>query len=235
MCRGVQAAGTAPRVSDLVYTHPALVTVSQTYAEGPPVEQPTPHSPVDDSVSHQTACPTHPAWLHAQGTRSASKSTGRRHFDGGSPDAMEPKATLVAPPILLSHNLGTDHLTEWSHAPCTSTDSPHFPTDSEVFHVHSGVKHIPPARSHCPGEAITPHCQHIPPLRDLHQATHPRMVKGCHSWLDLMTTWAYTPLPCAVSGPTLSLVNRPAPRQCTVALWPLRGEVDNPWPPHTNE
>ena len=58
----------------------------------------------EEASAHlQTLCVRTADWVHAQGSRAATRSAGRRHYDGWSPPAMALKAQLVALTTIHGH------------------------------------------------------------------------------------------------------------------------------------
>ena len=96
MSLGRQTSGSPSRIVDLDLTQPPQVAAYRSYTEGLLTNLPRSHTAEEASTALRTLCLDSAAWLQVQGHRKASRSTGRRHYDGWSPPAMALKAQLVA-------------------------------------------------------------------------------------------------------------------------------------------
>ena len=96
MSLGRQATGPSRRAVDLDLTQPNQVAAYRTYTESLLPSLSSTDSPGDASIALRSLCLDSATWLQEQGQRKASRSSGRRHYDGWSPAAMALKAQLVA-------------------------------------------------------------------------------------------------------------------------------------------
>ena len=103
MTLGRQATGPPRRAVDLDLTQPNQVTAYRTYTESLLTSLPCTDSPGDASLALRSLCLASATWLQEQGQRKASRSSGRRRYDGWSPAAMALKAQLVALHNISSH------------------------------------------------------------------------------------------------------------------------------------
>ena len=110
---GLQTPGSPRRPVDLDLTQPLQITAYRSYTEGLLTTLPLSRSADEASTALRTLCLDSAAWLQAQGGRKASRSVGRRHYDGWSPPAMALKAQLVALTSIHGHLHGYRGHVRW--------------------------------------------------------------------------------------------------------------------------
>ena len=110
---GLQTPGSPRCPVDLDLTQPLQITAYRSYTEGLLTTLPLSRSADEASTALRTLCLDSAAWLQAQGGRKASRSVGRRHYDGWSPPAMALKAQLVALTSIHGHLHGYRGYVRW--------------------------------------------------------------------------------------------------------------------------
>ena len=99
---------------DLDLAQQDLVNAYRLHTEGQLLANPMPSLPGDASTILQKLCLDSASWVQEQGRQKATRSKGRRHFDGWSPPAMALKANLVALIKIQGHLHGHRGHSPWS-------------------------------------------------------------------------------------------------------------------------
>ena len=113
MSLGTQARPPPRRGLDLDLTQPAQVQAFRLHATTLLHDIPQSCSSEEASTCLQMLCVKTAAWVQDQGSRAATRSTGRRHYDGWSPPAMALKAQLVALIVIQGHLHGYRGHRQW--------------------------------------------------------------------------------------------------------------------------
>ena len=121
---GRQASNAPPRAIDLDLTQPVLVDAYRAHTTALLSSLPTTASQEEAASALQSLCLDSAAWLQKQGGRKASKSSGRRHYDGWSPPAMALTAQLVALTLIQGHLHGHRGHARWHNQEDMDRDLP---------------------------------------------------------------------------------------------------------------
>ena len=111
---GHQATDPPRRPVDLDLVQQPQVAAYRAHTEGLLTNLNGACTPEDASAMLRSLCLDSAAWVQAQGLRTATKSWGRRHYDGWSPPAMALKAQLVALTTIQGHLQGCRGHSLWN-------------------------------------------------------------------------------------------------------------------------
>ena len=123
---GRQVLNAPTRAIDLDLSQPVLIDAYRAHTSALLSSLPSTASASQEEAASalQSLCLDSAAWLQNQGGLKASKSSGRRHYDGWSPPAMALKAQLVALTLIQGHLHGYRGHARWYNQEDMDRDLP---------------------------------------------------------------------------------------------------------------